>query len=84
MRVILIILTAALMATDAAAQQQLPAPSTPQPTTQGMATRLQAPVGHRQPRMSDLPPDLAHKEQSGQPAGQAPIGDDNLRICRGC
>jgi len=78
---ILIILAAALIATDAVAQQ-LPAPSTP-PTTQGMATRPQAPVGHRQPRMSDLPPELAQKEQSGQPAEQQPI-DEDLRICRGC
>jgi len=84
MRVILIVLAAALMATDAAAQQQLPAPSTPQPTTQGMATRPQAPVGHRQPKMSDLPPDLANKERSGQALGQDPIDDDHLKICRGC
>ena len=81
MRVILIILAAALMATDAAAQQQS-APST-SPTTQGMATRPQAPVGHRQPRMKDLPPDLARKERSGQPAEQHSI-DEDLRICRGC
>ncbi len=84
MRVILTILATALMATGAVAQQ-LPAPSAPQqPTTQGMATRPQAPVGHRQPRMSDLPPDLARKEQSGLPAGQAPVDDDQLKICRGC
>jgi hypothetical protein len=83
MRVILIILATALAATAAAAQQ-LPAPTPQQPTTQGMATRPQAPVGHRQPRMSDLPPDLARKEQSGLPAGPDPAADDHLNICRGC
>ena len=83
MRVILIILATALMAINAAAQQ-LPAPSTPPSATQGMAPRPQAPVGHRQPRMSDLPPELAHKEQSGQLAEPAPVDEDQLKICRGC
>ena len=62
----------------------------PQPRTTGSAvdepalTPPQAPVGHRQPRLSDLPPE----------SRDAPIGtprsrrdrelDKILQICRGC
>ena len=55
--------------------------------------RKQAPIGHRQPRMRDLPPDLAKRERSGQPAelnsgaqileGQRAL-DRDLTICRPC
>jgi hypothetical protein len=40
---------------------------------------MQAPVGHRQPRISDLPPDLAREQRSGdlsksQPTESSPSG----------
>jgi hypothetical protein len=31
------------------------------------AAAQQAPIGHRQPKMSDLPPDIARGEQASQP-----------------
>jgi hypothetical protein len=59
------------------------------------ALAQQAPIGHRQPKMSDLPPDLARREQTSQPEQreQQPQSqsqqngtsiDQDLRICRGC
>jgi hypothetical protein len=93
-KMLLTVLAAALMVVvvaDAAAQPAL-APTTP-PSTQGMTTRPQAPVGHRQPRMSDLPPDVAQRERSlppAQPDEQGPGRqidrsiDDSLHICKGC
>jgi hypothetical protein len=84
---VLLNLAAALLATAATAQQ-LPTPSAPapqQPTTQGLTTRPQAPVGHRQPRLSDLPPEVAHKEQQPtQPEQEQDPIDQYLRICRAC
>jgi hypothetical protein len=61
----------------------------------GGAVAQQAPIGHRQPKMRDLPPDLARKEQASQPEQreQPPQSqsqqngtsiDQDLRICRGC
>jgi hypothetical protein len=44
---------------EAIAQQ-----GTAQPSAQSLP--LPAPVGHRQPRLSDLPPDLARAERSGE------------------
>ena len=61
----------------------------------GSALAQQAPIGHRQPKMSDLPPELARKEQGSRPEQReqppqsqtqqdgTPI-DQDLRICRGC
>jgi hypothetical protein len=88
-KILLTILAAALLVVvvaDAAAAQQAPAPST-QPG------RPQAPVGHRQPKLSDLPPDVAQKEGAGPatPNAQERVGqpiqpaiDESLRICKGC
>jgi hypothetical protein len=93
-KILLTMLAAALMVVvvaEAAAQPAL-APATP-PSTQGMTTRPQAPVGHRQPRMSDLPPDVAQKERSLPPVqpdeqdSRRPLDksiDDSLHICKGC
>jgi hypothetical protein len=65
--------------------------SSPQAPTQGMAVDRQAPIGHRQPTLRDLPPDIRRQEQLGDPAtgqpGPAPSTDaidPQLRICRGC
>jgi hypothetical protein len=49
--------------------------SLPQATGQG---RISAPIGHRQPRAQDLPPDVLRDE------GMTPFVDENLRICRQC
>jgi hypothetical protein len=68
MRLIPIVLLAILPA--AATAQQRSAPSTPQSHDPSVTNRLEAPIGHRQPRMSDLPPEVVQKEQSGRPAEQ--------------
>ena len=44
---------------------------------------LQAPVGHRQPRLSDLPPG-PRRDDDKATAAQRDDTDDRLRICRGC
>jgi hypothetical protein len=46
-----------------------------------------APIGHRQPKMSDLHPDVAHREmQPGEPSSGPDQRNLNSRltICRGC
>jgi hypothetical protein len=69
----------------------------PQTIGQG---RMSAPIGHRQPRAQDLPPDVLRDEgmtrlapepapdalrhQGDQRAGQAPSGNLDLQICRQC
>jgi hypothetical protein len=71
--------------------------SLPQVTGQG---RMSAPIGHRQPRAQDLPPDVLREEgmsrfapepapdasrhQGDQRTGQASSGDLDLQICRQC
>jgi hypothetical protein len=44
---------------------------------------LQAPVGHRQPRLSDLPSG-PRRDDDKATAGPRDDTDDRLRICRGC
>lgn len=76
-----------LFATAASAQDIKPPPqSAPQamPSTVGSA-----PVGHRQPRLSDLPPDIAKQEKSDAQTRmdrlvKDPDLDRRLRICSGC
>jgi hypothetical protein len=41
------------------------------PSLQAPDPRLQAPIGHRQPRPSDLPPDVQHDDQFNPPLAQA-------------
>ena len=53
----------------------------PSPATEG---RAQAPVGHRQPRPGDLPPDV-RREEGGMV--RSPVDrelDQKMQICRGC
>jgi hypothetical protein len=71
---------------EAVGQVQNPDAATP-PTRAGaehaaVDTRMQAPVGHRQPKPSDLPADAARKESAPDPSAREL--DDKLRICRGC
>jgi hypothetical protein len=51
----------------------------PASDTQG---RMQAPVGHRQPRPADLPAGIARDEGARTPEQRAL--DRTLQICRGC
>jgi hypothetical protein len=46
------------------------------------AERHQAPIGHRQPRRQDLPPDVREKE--GMVSARQRDFDRSLNICRGC
>jgi hypothetical protein len=53
----------------------------PPPATEG---RAQAPIGHRQPRPGDLPPDV-RREEGGMV--RSPVDrelDQKMQICRGC
>ena len=45
--------------------------------------RREAPVGHRQPRLKDLPPDVVQGEQAQKPAEEKTL-DKKLNICKGC
>jgi hypothetical protein len=49
---------------------------------QGTDPRLKAPIGHRQPRPSDLPPNVRRDED--RPATTDKELDERLKICRGC
>jgi hypothetical protein len=44
---------------------------------------LQAPIGHRQPRLSDLP-SAPRRDDDKATAAPRDDTDDRLRICRGC
>jgi hypothetical protein len=55
---------AAILATASTAMAQQPSPSVPQPG-------IPAPTGHRQPTLRDLPPGLAHEEQTGEQSNSA-------------
>jgi hypothetical protein len=70
---------------NAAAQQSPDASTNIQRTRDSTANarlRLQAPIGHRQPRADDLPASVLRDEES-PPAGNTAI-DRDLRICRNC
>jgi hypothetical protein len=45
------------------------------------STPLPAPVGHRQPRISDLPPAPSRNQEA---TGARDDINEKLRICRGC
>jgi hypothetical protein len=72
----------AIFADVALSQENLATSGPPQPSS----TAWPAPVGHRQPRMSDLPPDVAQQERQpgGRTSGQKSQPDSRLTICRGC
>ena len=57
------------------------------PNNQAIETqgRMQAPVGHRQPRVQDLPPSLLRKESGeGRGFNTEMELDQRLGICKGC
>jgi hypothetical protein len=65
-----------------AAFAQNKADQTPKPTTGQPQTTGQAPVGHRQPRPADLPPEVGQTEIA--PTPQDKELDERLKICRNC
>jgi hypothetical protein len=66
--------------TPASAQQQPPAPK----VDAAQAPR-QAPVGHRQPRATDVPPPQQQPADSAAGQERRDKGiDRSLQICRGC
>ena len=67
------------------AQDNSPPASTPQsgdPRPSISQDRMEAPIGHRQPRPQDLPPSVQREEGTRNPA-QREL-DEKLQICRGC
>jgi hypothetical protein len=79
------ILLFAVVATGAMAQNAQPnAPSAASSAARPGEARgpLPAPVGHRQPKPSDLPQDIGKREN--QPDQSWRDLDDKLRICKGC
>jgi hypothetical protein len=70
---------------EAAAQTSPPASMPPgmQPKLQSdIDPRLKAPIGHRQPRPQDLPPNLRRDE--GRTTIEERSLDEKLKICRAC
>lgn len=90
MRAITIAVLVSILADATAAAQSMnpparnaPPPARPGPMTNGMSTTVpQAPVGHRQPTMRDLPSSLRRDEDS---RGRTPDPfADGPKICNGC
>jgi hypothetical protein len=68
---------------DAAMAQANPPPPRVAPRLPaGPSARMQAPIGHRQPRPQDLPSNVRRDEGRPIPGGSAL--DKSLEICRGC
>jgi hypothetical protein len=59
------------------------APLAPPLAPESRSTPLPAPVGHRQPRLSDLP-SAPRPDDDRAAAPTRDDTDDRLRICRGC
>lgn len=79
----------ALAALSGSAIAQNPAPNSPSSGSPGTAAGagippgvLPAPVGHRQPKASDIPSDAGRAEGRVDPARRDL--DAKLRICKGC
>jgi len=100
MRTMMLVAAAALMMTSlpyaAAAPRESTRPSDSQvldPQPLQSQDRMKAPVGHRQPRPSDLPPSVLRAEEGGGGTqGQGEGGrtrerediNKDLQICKGC
>jgi hypothetical protein len=82
----------AVLAAHGGASAQNAQPSPPPLTMPPAATTspgevrgpFPAPVGHRQPRQSDLPQDVVRKENSTPEQNTRGFDDSKLRICKGC
>jgi hypothetical protein len=84
------ILTLAAHASGAIAQNAGPTPTPPRPSMSAVSPSagpangpLPAPVGHRQPKPSDLPAETAKGENHTLEPALRDL-DERLRICRGC
>jgi hypothetical protein len=76
------LLGAALLAETASAQNPPDDKPAPQAPGSGRSSPLSAPVGHRQPRASDIPPPSSgDNSQATEPRDDI---NEKLRICRGC
>jgi hypothetical protein len=75
-----VLLACAASAQDAPRDKAAIAPPAPD---QARSAPLQAPVGHRQPRVSDLPA-APPRDVDKAAAGAQDDLDARLRICRGC
>jgi hypothetical protein len=72
------------LAAGGAFAQEIPSMGSRLPSTTGQVVP-QAPVGHRQPGIKDLPPDVVHEElQPEKPPTQESQKVNKLRTCRGC
>jgi hypothetical protein len=73
------------LAAGGAFAQGIPSMGSRLPSTTGQVVP-QAPVGHRQPGIKDLPPDVVHKELPPETAPTQESQKDNrsLKTCRGC
>lgn len=89
----LLFTAALLLATGVAEAQNAPSstisPSPPSTVGAAPPSPGQAPVGHRQPKQSDLPPAVANQEkvdadQNAQRKALEGNLDKQLRICNGC
>jgi hypothetical protein len=82
-----ILAAAALFCAAGAAAQDARAPES---RTTGSAVREipstvpQAPVGHRQPKLSDLPPESQRAATTTERSARDRELDKKLQICRGC
>jgi hypothetical protein len=65
-------------------QPTRPMPTEPQTTGQGYRAGEvpEAPIGHRQPRAIDVPPEV--RDAGAKPTPAQEEFDKRLRICRGC
>lgn len=86
----LLMVASGALAQEVPAQNVPPSSSQSQPSTEGRSigegTIPRAPIGHRQPTLRDLPPDMARRQQGDEPPERpaARSIDPELRICRGC
>jgi hypothetical protein len=81
---IAVLSTGSAFAQDTLGQRTRPTLTEPQTTGQG--SRIdgvpEAPIGHLQPRATDLPPEVRNFGAKPTPAQEE--FDKKLRICRGC
>ena len=68
---------------SAFAQNSPDQPSNSANTKQG-TVGWQAPIGHRQPTLKTLPPDVLQQEQAAPSSGYEKYDKRTLEICKGC
>ena len=73
-----------LMAAEASAQTSGPMPGTSQSDSGVKPSVPQAPVGHRQPRASDIPTNIQKSESDLREEQANRELNKKLRICRNC